>query len=172
MPVGVCLGQNKTYSAFKLEYLAFKWAVAEKFSDHLINTHFTVYTDNNPLTHILSSAKLDATGQCWASALGQYDFDIIYRSGLNNVDADIMSRYPFEKLEDENKMEIDAKSVKTICGYVQLETLIETLPSSSSNIVDATEIPGQPMAQIEQREIRKNQREDIIIGKGVWSAID
>lgn len=163
---------EKNYSAFKLEYLALKWAVTEKFSDYLTNTHFTVYTDNNPLTHILSSAKLDATGQRWASALGQYDFDIIYRSGLNNVDADTMSRYPFEKVEEEDRMKIDGKTVKTICGYIQLEALVETLPSASINIVDATESPGQPMAQIEQREIRKNQREDVIIGKWVRATID
>ena len=70
---------EKNYSAFKLEYLALKWAVTEKFSDYLMNVKFTVYTDNNPLTHILTSAKLDATGQRWASALGQYNFDLIYR---------------------------------------------------------------------------------------------
>ena len=63
MPVGVYLGQNKNYSAFNLEYIAFKWAVTEKFSDYFTNTNFTVYTGSNPLTHILSSAKLNATGQ-------------------------------------------------------------------------------------------------------------
>ena len=163
---------EKNYSAFKLEYLALKWAVTEKFSDYLTNNQFTVYTDNNPLTHILSSARLDATGQRWASALGQYDFDIIYRSGLNNVDADAMSRYPFEKVEEEDRMKIDGKTVKTICGNIQIEALIETLPTASINIVEATESPGQPMAQIEQREIRRSQREDMILGKWVRATID
>lgn len=90
---------EKNYSAFKLEFLALKWAITDKFSDYLLNSHFIVYTDNNPLTHILTSAKLDATGQRWASSLGQYDFDIIYRAGLNNKDADGLSRYPFERVE-------------------------------------------------------------------------
>ena len=163
---------EKNYSAFKLEYLALKWAVTEKFSDYLTNNKFTVYTDNNPLTHILSSAKLDATGQRWASALGQYDFDIVYRAGLNNVDADTMSRYPFELVTEGNSMKIDEKTVKTICGCIQVEALIETLPAASINIVEATEVPGQPMAQIEQRQIRKNQREDVILGKWVRATID
>ena len=47
---------ERNYSAFKLEFLALKWAVTERFSDYLMNNHFTVYTDNNPLTHVLSSA--------------------------------------------------------------------------------------------------------------------
>ena len=35
----------------KLEFLALKWAVTEKFHDYLFYaTSFTVYTDNNPLT--------------------------------------------------------------------------------------------------------------------------
>ena len=54
---------EKNYSAYKLEYLALKWAVTEKYSDYLTGVHFTVLTDNNPLTHVLTSAKLDATGQ-------------------------------------------------------------------------------------------------------------
>ena len=45
------------YSSMKLEFLALKWAVAEKFRDYLIGTKFTVYTDNNPLSY-LQTAKL------------------------------------------------------------------------------------------------------------------
>ena len=34
---------EKNYSAFKLEFLASKWAVTEKFSDYLINTEFFLH---------------------------------------------------------------------------------------------------------------------------------
>ena len=166
---------EKNYSAFKLEYLALKWAVTEKFSGYPMNVKFTVYTDNNPLTHILTSAKLDATGQRWASALGQYNFDLIYRAGMNNTDADTMSRYPYEQLvEEEDRIKIDDKTVKTICSSTQLpiEALIEVLPAASINIIEATDCPGQPLAQIEQREIRRNQREDPVLGKWVRATID
>ena len=37
------------YSSAKLELLALKWAVPEKFRDYLMGSIFTVYTDNNPL---------------------------------------------------------------------------------------------------------------------------
>ena len=78
----------------KLEFLSLKWAVTEKFSDYLKMNKFTVYTDNNPLTYVFTSAKLDATGQIWASALASYNFDIHYRAGTKNADADGLSRYP------------------------------------------------------------------------------
>lgn len=165
---------ERNYSAHKLEFLALKWAVTDKFSDYLIGTHFTVITDNNPLTYILTSAKLDATGQRWVSALGQYNFDMIYRQGIKNQDADGMSRYPHEKLQDsdENRVRIEDSTVKAICSVINIPPYIEVIPAAGINIVEATESPTQPMAQIEMREIRKQQRDDRIIGKWVRAVID
>lgn len=68
---------ERNYSAFKLEFLALKWAVTEKFSDYLTMNHFLVVTDNNPLTYTLTSAKLDAKGNRWDSALGKCSFNIV-----------------------------------------------------------------------------------------------
>ena len=43
----------------KLEFLALKWSVCKQFLDYLYYApSFMVYIDNNPLTYILSSAKL------------------------------------------------------------------------------------------------------------------
>ena len=51
----------------KLEFLALKWAVTEQSRDYLYYTpEFVVYTDNNPLTYVLTSDKLNAT---WLSGL-------------------------------------------------------------------------------------------------------
>ena len=47
----------------KLEFLALKWAICEHFRDYLYHaSDFIVYTDNNPLTYVLTTAKLNATG--------------------------------------------------------------------------------------------------------------
>lgn len=70
-----------------------KWAIREKFSDYLYG-HFAVYTDNNPFTYVLSTARLGATGHRWLAALASYDFSIKYRPGVNNADADALSRPP------------------------------------------------------------------------------
>ncbi|XP_039505665.1 uncharacterized protein LOC120461506 [Pimephales promelas] len=50
------------YSSFKIELLAMKWAMTEKFKDYLWGAKVTVITDNNPLVH-LQSAKLGAVEQ-------------------------------------------------------------------------------------------------------------
>ena len=59
---------ERNYPAHKLEFLCLKWAVTEKFHDYLYGNQFTIVTDNNPLTYVLSSAKLDATGHRWLAA--------------------------------------------------------------------------------------------------------
>ncbi|KAI5109307.1 hypothetical protein C0J45_0704, partial [Silurus meridionalis] len=81
----------------KLEFLALKWAVCEKFRDYLYYApHFTVYTDNNPLTYVLGTAKLNAVGHRWVGELSDFRFDIKYRPGKSNVDADTLSRLPLD----------------------------------------------------------------------------
>uniref|UniRef100_A0A3P8RRT6 Gypsy retrotransposon integrase-like protein 1 n=1 Tax=Amphiprion percula TaxID=161767 RepID=A0A3P8RRT6_AMPPE len=86
------------YPAHKLEFLALKWSVVEKFHDYLYGNTFTVVTDNNPLTYILTSAKLDAASYRWLAALSTFDFCIKYRAGKANQDADGLSRRPHNKL--------------------------------------------------------------------------
>ena len=53
---------EKNYHSTKLEFLVLKWAVMEHFKEYLLYQPFLVKTDNNPLTYIMSTANLDATG--------------------------------------------------------------------------------------------------------------
>ena len=48
--------------AHKLEFLALKWALTDQFYEYLYGNSFEVYTDNNPLTYILTTDKLDRDG--------------------------------------------------------------------------------------------------------------
>ena len=81
--------------AGKLEFLALKWAVADHFRDYLYHSPtFTVFKDNNPLTYILTSAKLNATGLRWINELADFHFDIRHRPGRANAGAETLSRMP------------------------------------------------------------------------------
>ena len=68
------------YSSAKLELLALKWAVMEKFRDYLLGLQFQVYRDNNPLTYIMES-KLGASQIQWLSELAFFHFVIKYQTG-------------------------------------------------------------------------------------------
>ena len=101
---------EKNYPAYKLEFLALKWSIYDRFHEYLYGGSFEVLTDNNPLTYILTTAKLDATGQRWVANLANYNFSIKYKSGKLNVDADALSRNPWD-------MQIDTTIVQSIINY-------------------------------------------------------
>ena len=50
--------------------------------------------------YILSTAKLDTTGQCWVASLANYDFTIHYRSGKQNTEADALFRIKWQHEDD------------------------------------------------------------------------
>ena len=79
---------ERYYSVHKLEFLALKWAITDKFHECLYGAEFQVFTDNNPLTYVLTTVKLDATGHRWVAALSNYTFSILYEPGKANRDAD------------------------------------------------------------------------------------
>lgn len=100
------------YPAHKLEFLALKWAVTVKFSDYLYGSEFTVVTDSNPLTYVLTSAKLDATSYRWLSSLSTFNFKIQYRAGAQNRDADGLSRRPNGQLTDDLESQKERERIK------------------------------------------------------------
>ena len=83
---------EKNYPTHKLEYLALKWAITEKFQDYVCAAPFTVYTDNAPLTYVWKSAKLDATGQRWLASLENFDFKVVYKYSPRRVKLDIFKK--------------------------------------------------------------------------------
>ena len=87
---------EKRYHSSKLEFLALKWSICEKFYEYLYGGEFEVHMDNNPLTYVLKTAKLDTTGQRWVASLANYNFKIFYQSGKQNVEADALSRIQCE----------------------------------------------------------------------------
>ena len=122
--------------------MALKWAVCEKFYEYLYGSNlFEVYTDNNPLTYVLSSAKLDACGQRWVAKLANYNFTIRYKSGLSNVEADALSRISWpEILENSEDLDVDLNCMDThvvnaiLAGCRSKSSLIESVSCSSKII--------------------------------------
>ena len=80
--------------------MALKWAITEKFSNYLkYGPEFTVYTDNNPLTYVLTSAKFNAVGLRWVAELADLNFTLKYRPRKINIDADYLSRRPIGEMK-------------------------------------------------------------------------
>ena len=117
--------------------------MVDKFKDYLYQQDFTVYTDNNPVTYVPTSAKLHATGHRWLASLAAFHFDIRYRPGRNNANADALSRLPatitsesvqaiFNDITQEPYVHVDSL---TLTPEVILEDL-DPRGSSIGNLVD------------------------------------
>ena len=140
------------YPAHKLEFLALKWAISDKFHDYLYGQHFDVYTDNNPLTYVLTTARLDATGHRWLARLSMYDFDIHYKSGKTNQDADALSRLPAVK----------GPVIHAICSSLCADGYILTLPVNAQDSEAETQ---HATSLIEPVDVAQEQQNDDIIMK-------
>ncbi|KAJ8005431.1 hypothetical protein DPEC_G00146580 [Dallia pectoralis] len=97
---------DKYYSAFKLELLALKWAATEKFKEYLMFSKFTVITDHNPLRY-LGTANLGAVEQRWVAQLAELNFEVLYKPGRLNTNADALSRIPSSEVPEQEDTEKD-----------------------------------------------------------------
>lgn len=166
---------EQRYPIHQLEFLALKWAVVDKFHDYLYGAQFVVKTDNNPLTYVLYSAKLCATGPRWLAASATYNFSLQYKQGSHNTDADVLSRYPFESAISTEWKEIPKSGVKAIYQLARINEsdesssrLVDHLGVSLHSIPEAfacpTALSFDPMEQLTNEELRKAQDEDPVIG--------
>ena len=108
------------YAPHKLEFLALKWAVTDKLTEYLYGENkFEVYTDNNPLTYILTTVKLDACGQRWVADLANFNFTLHYKPGSTNTIADALSRIVWPDVltqtETEEFESMPANLVQALC---------------------------------------------------------
>ena len=69
-----------------------KWVVTEHFKEYLPYQPFLVRTDNNPLTYIMTTANLNATGHQWVGVLARFNFQLEYQKGWDNTVADVLSQ--------------------------------------------------------------------------------
>lgn len=125
------------YPIYKLEFLALKWAVVDKFKDYLFNQSFKVYTDSNPLAYILKNAKLDATSARWCAALSNYNFTVHFRSGKSNKAADALSRL-YDGEEDQDQSDLHDWAQKVFCGVESgvVSAVIQNGISPHTNVLE------------------------------------
>ncbi len=159
--------KNYNWHSGKLEFLALKWAITEKFRDYLYYApFFTVYSDNNPLTYILSTAKLNATGCRWVAELADFHFTVKYRPGRENVDADSLSRMPLDMetfmKECSEEMAYDVIGAATQAVENQNEFSVSWSMGVSATPAEIS--PETSIIPLTTEQIKHDQRTDSTVG--------
>ena len=85
------LPREQNYSTIEKELLAIVWAVSS-LSYYLDGRKFIIETDHNPLTWLNRMKNNNQRLLRWSLALQPYSYDIRYRKGVQNANADGLSR--------------------------------------------------------------------------------
>lgn len=134
------------YLAHHLEFLALNWSFCDKFSHWLKGHNFTVWTNNNPLTYILTKPKLDACEQRWVSKLAPYSFNIQCIPGSKNMVADALNRQPFVHQTVGQRLITDLDSVLLNESEKVQENIVQDAFRLSANICT---VEPQPCRSLE-----------------------
>lgn len=111
------------------------------------------------------------TGHRWLAALTTYDFDVEYKPGRSNVDADLLSRNAQDSQNEWEK--IPLSGVKALCQQVcvsmnDTSRFVDQLGASPKAIPDVFAFPAQvgvsPLDQLSRGDLTKAQRCDPAIG--------
>ena len=79
------------YSTTEQELLAIIYAT-DKFRPYIYGRTFDLITDHKPLTHLNTSVSKSERLTRWKLSLSEYSFDVKYKPGKDNVNADVLSR--------------------------------------------------------------------------------
>ena len=103
------------YSTVEKELLAVAWAVTY-FRPYLFGRKFVIQTDHQPLQWLVSIKEPNSKLVRWRLKLEEYDYEIVYKRGINNGNADALSRiepqinlihYPQQNLISESNAPIN-----------------------------------------------------------------
>lgn len=122
------------YSTIEKELLAVIWAV-KHFRPYLYGNKFKIYTDHRPLAWLYSLKEPNCKLTRWRLRLEEYDFEVCYKKGPQNTNADALSRIKVNILDD----------------------LDSILVNPDENAEDLREITNELELMLEQSTNRANQ---------------
>ncbi|KAI3364945.1 hypothetical protein L3Q82_000943 [Scortum barcoo] len=138
------------------------------FKDYLFYApHFTIFTDNNPLTYVLSTAKLNAVGYRWVGQLADFHFDIKCRPGKVNIDANVLSRCPLDidALMEECSEELSEEAVGAISEGSRRAKQGDVPWVAALSLASPNQPLREPLQTISHDKLVQEQRADPAIGK-------
>ena len=124
--VGACLatdkGQPITFASKKLTEVESRWSTIDKeayavifaiqkLRSFLLDKHFTVFSDHQPLKYLFQSSKVSAKVHRWRALVAEFNFDVKYIRGEENAVADSLSRVlNIADVDSEGEMSIDKQT--------------------------------------------------------------
>lgn len=123
------------YSTIEKELLAIVWAT-KYFRPYLFGRKFQIVTDHKPLTWLMSLKEPNSKLIRWRLKLEEFDYQIVYKKGRMNTNADALSRAQI----DNPTLEINLNDEASNQG-----TSGSTIHSADENLDDGIETSEKPL---------------------------
>lgn len=82
---------EQLYSTTEKEMLSIVWSI-KNFRPYLLGRKFRIYTDHRPLTWLFNVKDPGSRLMRWRIKLSEYHYEVIYKPGVSNTNADSLSR--------------------------------------------------------------------------------
>lgn len=145
---------QKKKKAIFLECLAVKEAL-KYWKYWLLGMHFTIYTDHKPLENFNVKVRPDEELGDMTTYFSDFDFDLVYRPGIENCEADCLSRNPVLPPQDSSSSDPSPSVLSTEMKTINVLSLSE-IRKDQENI---------PLCDNEFSEIKTQTRYVTIKGK-------
>ncbi|KAI5752219.1 hypothetical protein M8J77_014983 [Diaphorina citri] len=144
---------EQNYSTIERELLAIVWAT-RYFRPYLYGRRFTIVTDHRPLAWVFSLKDPSSKLVRWRLKLEEYEYDVVYKKGTSNTNADALSRIELNVIESDEISSMLAEPDTDTNQLFDLDTFVrerieneifpdefDTGPILTSNIPSVTNTP-------------------------------
>lgn len=151
---------ERNYCTIEKELLAIVWAV-KYFRPYLFGKKFKIFTDHKPLIYLFSMTNPSSRLTKFRLLLEEYDFEINYVKGKDNVVADALSRITSDELKELTPNAFVVTRSKSIA--LPKTDNLTTIPTR-----DRLDHPGlvelfkKPLHSVELRPINTNEFEPLL----------
>jgi hypothetical protein len=97
---------EQSYSTSEKELLAIVWGI-KHFRPYLYGRKFKIASDHKPLTWIMNIKDPGSRLLRWRIKLEEYDYEIVYKKGALNTNADALSRISSVVFENKQQLETE-----------------------------------------------------------------
>lgn len=135
------------YSTIEKELLAIVWAT-KYFRPYLFGRKFQIVTDHRPLTWLMSLKEPNSKLVRWRLKLEEFEYEIVYKKGTLNSNADALSRIKIDSTE-----------------ITDVNMNVSTVHSGDENLDDGIAISEKPLNEFNLQiilEKSKNNPESIV----------
>ena len=164
---------ERNYGSPQGEMLAAVWAI-KTLHNYLHGEDFTLVTDHQPLTYLMTKTDLVSMLARWAIIIQQYKFTIVHRPGSQHQNADCLSRMPQASHADHTGARLSEVEAMSIKSTISTQLAVLSAQVSNTSLTKLYDLPekacfaetfapcgsdmmsnmfDQPITEIEQRHV-------------------